>query len=65
MDALRIKITALTASFRYPTFISGIQPSLPAHRFRLSMACFRRLKADGLRLLILMSVISTAKKAKQ
>ncbi|GAH79255.1 unnamed protein product, partial [marine sediment metagenome] len=30
MDALRIKITALTASFRYPTFISGIQPSLPA-----------------------------------
>jgi CRISPR-associated protein Cas5t len=29
MEVLRVKITGLTASFRYPTFISGFQPSLP------------------------------------
>jgi len=30
MDALRILIEGWTASFRYPSFISGYQPTLPA-----------------------------------
>jgi len=29
MEALRIKIEGWTASFRYPGFISGFQPTLP------------------------------------
>lgn len=29
MEALRVKIESWTASFRYPSFISGFQPTLP------------------------------------
>lgn len=51
MEVLRVKITSWTASFRYPAFISGFQPSLPVPPLStlyglISASCGRRIIPD-------------------
>ncbi len=46
MDALRIHIKSWTASFRYPTFISGFQPTLPCPPLTTTYGLISAAKGD-------------------